>query len=215
MDVYLIPGLGADRRLFGKLHVGDHAIHYLEWSKMPEGATLADHATKLAHDVDTSSPHVLVGVSMGGMVALEMAALTKPEKVVIISSWKGPEEMPMSIRMLRGTHPERILNKTIMQQSLPLVRWQMGVESPADKVLFNALLSRYTVEDLKVQINACLNWEGPSEPVKNLVHLHGDRDRLMPIDRIKGVRSIAGGTHFMVFSMADVVGKELHAVLEG
>ncbi len=215
MDVYLIPGLGADKRLFGKLKEEGHTIHYLEWPKMEPGSTLADHALRLAAQVDGSRPHALVGVSMGGMVAQEMAALTKPEKVVIISSWKNPEEMPMTIRVLRGTHPERILTKTILQQTLPLARWQMGVESPEDKALFDELLALHTVEDLKTQINACVNWEGPAEPVKNLFHLHGDKDRLMPIEKIKGARTIDGGTHFMVVTKAAEVGEQLRAILEG
>ena len=103
MDVYLIPGLGADHRLFGKLELPGHAVHPLDWPEMPSGSSLADFAKALAPDVDASKPHALIGVSMGGMVAQELAALTKPEKVVVISSWKGPKEMPAAIKVLRGT----------------------------------------------------------------------------------------------------------------
>jgi len=213
MDLYLIPGLGADHRLFGKLDLSGHTVHYLDWPPMPAGSTMKDYAAALALQVDTTRPHVLIGVSMGGMVAQELAALTKPVKVIIISSWKGPEEMPRQIRMLRGTHPERMLTPMILKQTLPLARWQMGIDSPEDVALFDQLITVHSIDQLKGQINACLSWSGPSEPVKGLVHIHGDKDRLMPIANVKEAHVISGGSHFMVFNKAQEVGDQVKRAL--
>ena len=214
MDLYLIPGSGADHRLFGKLDLSDHPVHYLDYPTMPVGSSMKDFAKALAVQVDKSRPHVLIGASMGGMVAQELASLTKPVKVIIISSWKGPQEMPRHIRMLRGTHPERILTPTILKQTLPLVRWQMGVESPEDVALFDQLITVHDIDQLKGQIDACISWAGPAEPVKNLVHIHGDRDRLMPIANVKDARIITGESHFMVYSKAAEVGELLRSELD-
>jgi hypothetical protein len=120
--------------------------------------------------------------------------------VVLISSWKGPQEMPAHLKLLRGTHPERLLSKIFMQGSLPVIRWQMGVEKPEEVELLDSFLQMTSLEQLRVQISACLNWEGPPQPVPGLVHLHGDRDRLMPLSNIQGAQVVKGGGHFMVFS---------------
>ncbi|HMC96701.1 MAG TPA: alpha/beta hydrolase [Flavobacteriales bacterium] len=213
MDLYLIPGLGADQRLFSKLDLGGHVAHFLDWPSMPEGSRLKDFAHELAEKVDATEPHALIGVSMGGMVVQELAALTKPARVIIISSWKGPHEMSTPIRLMRGTHPERMLTPALMKHTLPVVRWQMGVEGAEDVALFDALVRAHPIEQLKVQINACLGWEGPASPVEHLVHIHGDQDRLMPIANIAGAQVIPGGTHFMVYSKAAEVGTAVRRAL--
>jgi pimeloyl-ACP methyl ester carboxylesterase len=214
MDLYLIPGLGADHRLFGKLQLPGHRVHYLEWPVMPEGSSLRDYAGTLAEQVDTIGPHALIGVSMGGMVVQEMAALTRPERTVIISSWKGPQEMPPPIRVLRGTHAERMLTPVFMKSTLPLMRWQMGLETNADKVLFDAFIAATPLEQLRVQVAAVLAWEGPPEPLEGLVHIHGTADRLMPIWHIQRPLRVGGGGHFMVHNRAEEVGRMVRGVLE-
>ncbi len=214
MDVYLIPGLGADHRLFSRLELPGHRVVAFDWPEMPEGSTLRDFAAVLAASVDKQRPHALVGVSMGGMVAQEMAALTHPAKVIIMSSWKGPQEMPRPIRALRGTHPERILSRAFINRSKPLLHWQMGTTTPGAKALFDVLLDVHTPKQLRVQIDAALNWNGPAAPVKGLVHIHGDTDHLMPLATIKGAHAVPGGGHFMVFTHAAEVGALVKQALQ-
>jgi pimeloyl-ACP methyl ester carboxylesterase len=209
MDLYLIPGLGADHRLFDRLLLPGHQVHHLDWPELPEGSSLREYAEVLADRVAASAPHALIGVSMGGMVAQEMAGLTHPARSIIISSWKGPEEMPPPIRLLRGTHPERLLTPAFVRASLPLLRWQMGAEEPADRSLFDAFMADVSIEQLRTQVAAVMGWEGPATPVAGLVHLHGTADRLMPIRYIRDARRVIGGGHFMVFDRADEVGREV------
>lgn len=203
MDLYLIPGLGADHRLFGALDLPGHPLHFLDWPAMDEGSTLADFASVLAAKVDMTRPHALIGVSMGGMVAQELAVMTKPKYTIIVSSWKGPQEMPPVIRAMRGMHPERMLTQAFLRRLLPLVRWQMGLATSADATLFDSFIASVSLEQLKVQIAAVLAWEGPPRPVPSLVHLHGDNDLLMPVEHIAGATVVPGGGHFMVHNRGE------------
>lgn len=215
MDIYLIPGLGADHRLFGKLDLSGHTVHYLDWPVMPAGSTVKDYATVLAPKVDTTRPHVLIGVSMGGMVAQELAALTGPQRVVIISSWKGPHEMPAPIKVLRGTHPEKLLSRAFIQRTKPFLRWQKGATDADAIALLDALLDVHPVAQLQVQVDAVLRWNGPARPVPGLVHIHGDNDHLMPLGPIRGAVVVKGGGHLMVYTQAPTVSALVQRALAG
>ena len=211
MDLYLIPGLGADHRLFERCDFGDHRVIAFDWPSMPEGSTLNDFARTLAEKVDAGAPHALIGVSMGGMVAQEMAAMTHPQKVIIISSWKGPQEMPLPIRLLRSAHAERLLTPAFFQRFQPIARWQLGVESPDEQGLFGHFLAVTPLAQLRAQVGAALGWEGA--PPHRLVHIHGDQDRLMPIANIVAPIVVKGGTHMMVFSRAEEVSTLVRSAL--
>ena len=213
MDVYLIPGLGADHRLFERLQLAEHRIVFLDWPEMPAGTSIGGYAAVLAARVDATRKHALVGVSMGGMVAQEMAALTAPARVVILSSWKGPQEMPHAVKLLRATHPERMLTSAVVQRARSFLRWQLGASTPASAALLDQYLDGHDLARLKVQIAAVLDWQGPARPVEGLVHIHGDSDHLMPLAPIRGPLVVRGGGHFMVHTMPDAVGRLLQEAL--
>lgn len=215
VDLYLLPGLGADGRLFDRLDFSGHETRRIDWPAMPEGSSLKDYASALADRVDASREHGIIGVSMGGMVAQELALMTKAQRTVIISSWKGPQEMPMPLRLMRGTHPERLLTPAFMKRLLPVVRWQMGLEDADDERLFDDFVRSTPLAQVRIQIAAVLDWEGPESPAPGLMHIHGDHDRLMPIGHIKGAEVINGGGHFMVYNRAREVSMALRKALHG
>jgi len=204
VKVHCIPGVAADARFFSKLRIGV-LFQVLELPDLPEGATIRDQAEELLKAIDPTEKNVLIGVSMGGMIAQEIANMIAVDRVIIISSWKGPEEMPVALKALRGTHPERVLNPKFIDRILPLLYWQMGAEHEDDRELVRSFALDTPVEKIRMQLNASLNWNGPEKPVDRLVHIHGDNDHLMPIAHIKKPIVVAGGGHIMVYNKADQV----------
>ena len=65
---------------------------------------------------------------------------------------------------------------------------------------------------LKWSVNAATKWRNDALPA-NFVHLHGTRDRIFPLRRIKNARIMQGGDHFMVVNDAENVANELRKII--
>src|SRR5688572_21332879 len=98
--VYCLPGLGADHRLFSRLHLPEGInIKCIDWIKNLPDETVADYAKRLAKEINTSEPFSLIGVSFGGVVSLEIARQLSPQHVIIISSFMHHNELPAIYRI--------------------------------------------------------------------------------------------------------------------
>ncbi|HEY0057769.1 MAG TPA: hypothetical protein VGB56_01465, partial [Flavisolibacter sp.] len=95
MNVYFISGLGADCRVFKNIQLPDSykAIH-LEWIKPLAGESLAEYALRLSGSIDTTQPFGLIGLSLGGMIAVEISKHKRAEWVVLISSIPVSNALP-------------------------------------------------------------------------------------------------------------------------
>lgn len=211
MDVYLLPGLGTDRRLFSRLDLEGLPVHHLEWPDYKRGCTLADVALQLRDQVDADRPHILAGVSMGGMVAQELAALTTPKRVVLISSWTGPHEWPWSTRLGARLQVQRVITEITMRGTWPLKQFLVGKgDKEIDRLLFEMACAE-GAHKVRYGLNAIFRWKG--SPWKGpLTRIHGETDRVTPL-RFPVDHKIPNGNHSMVIHKAEEVGQAFREVL--
>ena len=103
MKVYLIPGVGADSRLFDRFRLNEHQTTVLEWKPIGDVQSLEEYARVMAEEIDESIDFAIVGVSMGGMIAIEMAKFLEPKKTILVSSAKVACEFPAKLKLPRAT----------------------------------------------------------------------------------------------------------------
>jgi len=210
MKVYLLPGVGCDARLFDRIQLGEHDVTKLEWPGFTPGISLADIAKILSAQVDKSRPHVLVGVSMGGMVAQELALLTRPEKVIIISSWTGPHEWPALIRLNRYLGLHWFIREWSVRAAWPLKRLIDRRERSIDALLFD-MARKQGATQLRRGTDAIMRWNGPSWK-GCVVRIHGDKDIVTPL-RFPVDHLVKGGQHVMVLTRAEEVSRLLREAI--
>src|SRR6185312_11284822 len=95
--IYVISGFGADERVFSKLDFGDNDVHFIQWQVPEKDETLASYAERLAKEIVYPNP-ILIGLSFGGMMAIEIAKLIPIEKVILISSIRDRYELPLLMK---------------------------------------------------------------------------------------------------------------------
>lgn len=210
MKVYLLPGIGCDHRLFDRMDLTGLDVVKMDWPEFKPGCSLASIARDLSIHVNADEPHILVGVSMGGMVAQELAVTTSPVKVVLISSWTGPGEWSMLARAGSVLQLYRGITHFTMWATWPAKRI-LGQRDRAADLLLWEMARAETATKIRIGTGAILRWKG--SPWKGpIVRIHGDNDRVTPM-RFPVDHVVRGGAHIMVLTRAEEVSRLLRLAL--
>ena len=104
----MISGLGADKRVFDFLDLSAYSLHHVNWIPPLPRESMAAYATRLLPQITSDKP-VLIGVSFGGMIALEIAKLVSVEKVILISSAKSLNAIPSYFKLIPKLRLEKLV----------------------------------------------------------------------------------------------------------
>src|SRR5258706_15718778 len=91
--IYCISGLGADEKIFANLHIKGFELRYIPWIRPHKKERIEGYAKRMMEYIKEDSA-VLLGVSFGGMIGIEIAKQTKLHKLIIVSSIKSSSELP-------------------------------------------------------------------------------------------------------------------------
>lgn len=210
MTLYLLPGVGCDKRLFERLDLPGMDVVYIEWPPFQKGCTLKELAERMRAAVDETRPHALAGVSMGGMVAQELALLTKPEKVILISTWTGPQEFPPYVKVARALGLTNLIRGFTMRATWPLKRMLGKRDRAADRLLFN-MATAESATKIRHGVQAVLRWKGAPWPGP-VLRIHGANDHVIPL-RFPVDLKVEGGSHIMVLDRAPEISRFLRSAL--
>lgn len=213
MNVYFISGLGADRQAFERIKLPERfSLYYLDWIKNKKRETLNEYAKRLAASIDTSQPFALVGLSMGGMIASAMSQFLSPVKTILISSVGCADEFPPLFKLARFTQVYRFVPTFLFNQPNLLAYWLFGAKTKNERRIMAYIISTSDAAFVKWSIGAILRWQLRGRP-KNLYHIHGDKDKILPINYTKPDVVVKGGSHFMVWTKGAEVSRLLGKVL--
>jgi len=198
--IYIFSGLGADERVFQKLDFTGLTITFIHWTIPQENETIEDYATRLLSQIKTTKP-TLVGLSFGGIMAVEVAKQIDTEKVILIASAKTKTEIPFYYRLAGQLKIHRLLPTKLLKKSNFISNWFFGVSSSFDKELLKTILKETNTTFLTWAIDKILGWTNQTE-LKNLKHIHGTADRILPIRFINCDFKVNNGGHFMTLNKA-------------
>ncbi|RZK15837.1 MAG: alpha/beta hydrolase [Hymenobacter sp.] len=209
---YLIPGLGADERVFRGLRLPGPAT-VLAWLP-PQSASepLRHYAARLAEAVPPGQPCWLVGVSFGGLLALEIGRLRPLARVVLISSLAAAHQLPPLLKLGRATGLYRLLPYGLLPRLPRLAQWFFGARSGREYRLLACILRDTDPAFARWATRQLLHWNSAGVPAA--VRLHGTHDRLLPAGSAPIDHLLPGAGHFMVVSHAAQVSRLLNQLAE-
>jgi len=210
--VFLISGMGADERLFRNLDLSGYDAIPVTWIEPQLHDTLADYAAKLIQQFSIKAGDSVIGVSLGGMMATEIAKQVELKYVILISSIKCRAEAPWYY----GVFIALPIYKWLSAEFIRSIGWWfkpvMGKMAGIHADLFYSMLQNTSPVFLKWSIGASLNWDNVVAP-PNITHLIGDADKVFDYKRIKDAVVIKGGDHMMVFNRAKEISPIVRDIL--
>lgn len=198
---YFIGGIATDENLYRHQlqHIPDSV--YLPFPENDAADTMETYVLKFLPFIDTSKPFNLVGCSMGGIMTMALLKHIHPEKVVLISSVKCREEMPLQLKWLTYTKLHRLLSGQMFINSTVFgSRFRKEVQAHGLQELIASMAKHNKPAFLYWCVNAIVNWRGGCDYRKDIIHIHGTKDHMFPIRHLKHVIPVPGGTHLMLLS---------------
>ncbi|WP_299758591.1 alpha/beta hydrolase [uncultured Pontibacter sp.] len=211
---YFISGLGADWRMFQFLKLPDYVPYeHVEWIKpASRDEPLQDYVQRLQEQITDPDP-ILVGLSFGGLVAIELAKLLKARKTIIISSLATHHALPVYYRALGKTKLHHWMPFRLMQSVYPVAPFFFGAHTPPERNVLKLAIFDIDEEFLRWALGQLLTWP-QQEVLPGLVQIHGTRDLILPLHDRTDIIKVKGGEHLMVLHQADEISAILSRILE-
>lgn len=208
MQVLFIPGLGYNHRIFENLDLPEGDYQYIRWVDPKPDENLHDYALRIFSPFENSKEEtILIGHSLGGMVAQEIASARNIKKVILISSIKSRKELPLSFKIVKLLHLEQVFNKEMSIKSIKFWGKNHGFVHSEDIALFKDMLGEQSNVYLKWALRQLVIWQEPIIPSKTkLIHIHGTNDKTFPGRLIKQPDFLLkNGSHIMVYKQPDKI----------
>ncbi len=204
--IYLIPGIGADYRIYSKIDLPGYDVHHVAWVKPLQDETIEDYAKRISSQVKHEAP-VFIGLSFGGLIAAEFSKLFPGSRFILLSTIASRNELPWYAKAGAAIGLNHWIHKRWFKKPNPAIRWIFSVRGSETRKLFDAILADADADFLIWAFDELLHWEGNGH--NRLHHIHGNKDRLIPVGNVSADIIVEGGSHMMVVDN----GKEISALI--
>ncbi len=211
--IYCIPGFGTDDKIFANLKVDNAELQYINWIDPLPKESFHAYVERMMDGMDEDA--IIIGVSFGGMVALEIAKIIPVKQIILISSVKTRKELPGYLRITGNLRLNRIFPLIRVYESeryYDMANRRVGAYTKEEKEFANAYRKNAKLNYINWGFNQILNWKNDAIP-DNIVHIHGDSDLIFPLRYVTPTHLIRGGTHMMVMNRTDEINTIINHVL--
>ena len=209
-ELFLLSGLGADKRVFDLLDLSNYNIHHVNWITPTPEESLGQYARRLLPQITTNNS-ILIGVSFGGMIALEIAKLIQVEKVILISSAKSTSAIPSYYKLISKFRLDKLIRPASLKKPNEIFFWLFGVNTKKQKELLTSIMEDTDETFLNWAMNAIPSWKNDNGSSNKVIQIHGTKDRILNFQSAD--YPIKGGGHLMVVTNPSEVSEILRKAI--
>jgi pimeloyl-ACP methyl ester carboxylesterase len=208
-ELFLFSGLGADKRVFDFLDLSNYNIHHINWITPLPKESMTQYARRLRPQITIDNP-ILIGVSFGGMMALEIAKLISVEKVILISSAKSTAAIPSYYRLISKFRLDKLIRPAALKKPNQIFFWLFGVTTKEHRLLLASIMEETDETFLTWAIETVPLWVN-NYSSNSVIQIHGSKDRILNVQSADYL--VKGGGHLMVVTQAKEISDILKKIL--
>lgn len=194
--IYLLPGMTPNFPIYARLQPLLPNATIVDFIPPRPRESLISYAHRLALDIPPRS--FVVGVSFGGILALEISRIVRPLGCILISTIKHPAELPPWFRMGRflgvGTCSPALRSIGRLATLMPK-RLRTASTLRATKLAGTAGQWHRWATTAVIDWSRCRQKPGPRIESCPVLQIHGTKDTTFPIRFIQPDIRVHSGTH--------------------
>lgn len=212
--VYFLPGQGADERLFNNIVLdSQYVVKHIEYTIPDVSDNMYTFAHKMAQQIDTTEPFILIGASFGGMLATEMNDFLSPEKVIIISSAKSQYELPKRYQRQKKNKLYKLVTPRMTKVGALILQPIVEPDRFRENATFRSMLWDKNPIYMQQSVRLIIEWNR-SDYDENIIHIHGNRDKTVPIRNVDYDILVENGSHMMTLTEGENLSLILNQLLK-
>ena len=210
--IYCISGLGADERAFSNLKIPGYRMQVIQWLVPARNETMYRYAKRMRVEIEEENP-IMMGLSFGGMVCIEIAKQIPVSKIIIISSIKSSSELPKWMKTVAWLRLNKILPVGSSKLTEPIQNSFLGISTEEEKSIVAVSRKNANKKYVTWAVNQALNWKSDFQHPR-INHIHGDNDKMFPFNKLKPTHTLKDAGHFMIMNRSDEVSNCINEILK-
>ena len=207
MKLYGISGLGADKRVFEYLDL-DCKLIPIEWIEPLKNETIKSYSIRISKSINREEDFGIMGVSFGGLVAVEISKRLNPKLTILVSSAETRLELRLIYRIIGKTKLLKLIPQFLFDPPRIIADWIFGA---VNKKLLNQILNDTDLYFAKWAVNQLTNWSNIEKLSNPVLKIGGTHDKLITPN--KNQRLIEKGVHFMIVDRADEISQIINEII--
>ncbi len=206
MRVFLITGFALDKRAFALMDLPSETYRTLDLIPILKGESLREYAARMAKEIGLAPGDIIGGVSLGGMLALEMSRLVDVAGLILIASATHPRHIRKRFKLwapIAEWVPRSVIRRIFTL--IPRILALQNMLSPEGQALLADIMGGFPPNLLQTFPMMILRWPGcdPGVPYR---HIHAQGDWLIrPSGDPAAMTILPGRNHLITVSHAKVV----------
>jgi pimeloyl-ACP methyl ester carboxylesterase len=176
--IYAFSGLGADHQAFQNLRLEGYKIISIAWKAPQKRESFPNYIKRLTAFISDDKP-IFMGISFGGLAAMQAAHQFGSQKLLLISTFKSHKEMAATIRWFKIFPIYRLLPSRLLRFLFVKNLWVYGPMKQRHRRYLQKMLYQHSGTYFKWAFDVLLsNFKWVDAPKTK--RWHGKKDALIP-----------------------------------